>query len=515
MIFSFLVIINQNMIRKTSFLILTALLLLTQLYAQKPEQASQRFPNIIYIYADDLGYGELEAYGQLKIKTPNLNKLAEEGIKFTQHYTSTPVCAPARCMLMTGKHGGHSYIRGNYELGGFADSLEAGQMPLPEGTFTLPKMLKKAGYTTGMAGKWGLGMHNTTGSPLKQGFDFYISVLDQKQAHNFYPTHLWLNDKKLPLNNPVINVHKKLDPKTATDKDFEYYIGNEYSGDVMTKYALEFINKNKEKPFFLYLPFPQPHVSLQAPQEYIDQYIGKFKDEKPYYGQNGYAASKYPLSTYAAMITYLDAQIGKVMDKVKELGLDENTIIMFSSDNGTTFNGGVKAEFFNSVAGLRGLKMDLFEGGIREPFLARWPGKIKAGSTTDLVSVQFDLMATLAELTGQDPGNTDGISFLPALLGNTEKQKKHEYIYWEFPEKGGQTAIRLGDWKGIKTQIRKNGYENSPWMLFNLKNDRNETKDLASQHPELIKRFDEIVKKEHQPAHIKEWEIIDPKFTVK
>src|SRR5690606_35207944 len=230
--------------------------------------------------------------------------------------------------------------------------------------------------------------------------------------------------------------------------------------------------------------------------------------EKPYYGQQGYAASKYPLSTYAGMITYMDAQIGKIMEKVKALGLDDNTIIMFSSDNGTTFNGGVKADFFNSVDGLRGLKMDVFEGGIREPFLVRWPGKIKAGSTTDLVSVQFDLMATLAELTGQNAGNTDGVSFLPTLLGNHSAQKQREYIYWEYPERGGQVAIRMGDWKGVKVQIRKKGYRNAPWMLFNIKNDRNETTDLAAQHPELIKRFDEIVKKEHQPAHIKEWEII-------
>lgn len=483
------------------------------LHAQAPDRGER--PNIIYIYADDLGYGELEAYGQLKIKTPNLNKIRKEGMKFTNHYTSTPVCAPARCMLLTGKNGGHSYIRGNYELGGFPDSLEAGQMPLPEGLYTLPKMLKKAGYATAMAGKWGLGMYNTTGSPLKQGFDFYISVLDQKQAHNFYPTHLWLNDERLPLDNPVIDVHRRLDPETATDADFAYFVGKEYSGDVMTRYALEFMDEHQDQPFFLYLPFPQPHVSLQAPQEYIDMYIGKFKNEKPYYGQNGYAATRYPLSTYAAMITYLDAQIGKIMDKVKALGLDENTIIMFSSDNGTTFNGGVKAEFFNSVDGLRGLKMDVFEGGIREPFLVRWPGKIKAGSTSDLISIQYDLMATLAELTRQDPGNTNGVSFLPTLLGNQADQKLHEYIYWEYPEKGGQIAIRMGKWKGVKLNVRKQGYDGAPWMIFDLEKDRNETTDLATEHPELISQFDAIVKTEHQPSHIREWEFIDPKFTQK
>ncbi|PPL03145.1 arylsulfatase [Parapedobacter indicus] len=489
-----------------------ALLLINGFCASAQTANNASTPNIIYIYADDLGYGEIESYGQLKIKTPNLNRLREEGMKFTNHYTSMPVCAPARCMLLTGKNGGHSYIRGNYELGGFADSLEGGQMPLPEGTYTLPKMLKAAGYTTGMAGKWGLGMHDNTGSPLKQGFDFYVSVLDQKQAHNFYPTHLWLNDERLKLNNPEIDVHRKIDPDTAKDADFDYFVGNEYSGDVMTKHALEFIDKSKDRPFFLYLPFPQPHVSLQAPQAYIDEYIGKFNGEQPYYGEKGYAFSKYPLSTYAAMITYLDAQIGKVMDKVSELGLDDHTIIMFSSDNGTTFNGGVNADFFNSVDGLRGLKMDVFEGGIRVPFLARWPGQIKAGSTTDLVSVQYDLMATLAELTHQDPGNTNGLSFLPTLLGKDSQQKRHEYTYWEYPEKGGQIAVRMGKWKGVKINVRKSTYANTPWMIFDLESDRNETEDLANQHPDLVKRFDEIVQKEHQPAHIREWEFINPKF---
>lgn len=484
-----------------------------QVCAQSLEKRSNQLPNVIYIYADDLGYGELEPYGQNKIKTPNLKKMAEEGLMFTQHYTSTPICAPARAMLMTGKHGGHSYIRGNYELGDFPDSLEGGQMPLPEGIYTLPKMLKKAGYTTGMAGKWGLGMHNTSGSPLKQGFDFYISILDQKQAHNYYPTHLWLNDMRLPLKNPVIMVHKgKLDRETATDEDFDYYKGNVYASDVITEYALQFIDDNKNGPFFLYLPFTQPHVSLQAPQHFIDQYIGKFEDEQPYYGERGYAATKYPLSTYAAMITYMDHQIGKVMDKIKALGLDSNTIIMFSSDNGPSSAGGANAKFFNSTGGLRGQKGELFEGGIRLPFLVKWPGQIHAGSTTNLVSAQFDLMATLAELTGQDPGNTSGVSFLPTLLGNTERQQQREYIYWEFPERTGEVAIRFGKWKGVKMDIQKKGYTHSPWMLFDMENDRNETANVAANHPDLIERFNEIVIEEHRPAHIREWEIIHPKF---
>lgn len=497
-------------------ILVVVLLLYTVLAFAQPKKnktTSQKLPNIIYIYADDLGYGELGCYGQQKIKTPHLDRMAKEGMRFTQHYSGAPVCAPSRAMLMTGKHGGHSYIRGNYELGGFEDSTEGGQMPLPEGIFTIPKMLKKAGYVTAMSGKWGLGMPGTSGSPLLHGFDYYYGLLDQKQAHNFYPTHLWENDKWDTLNNHVINVHRRLDSASATDKDFDYYKGKDYAITKMTEKALGFIDRNKQKPFFLYLPYTIPHMSLQAPDEYVKKYIGQF-DEKPYYGQLGYAATKYPLSTYAAMITYLDDQVGIVMNKIKELGLDDNTIIMFSSDNGATFNGGVDTKFFNSVAGLRGLKMDLYEGGIRVPFIARWPGKIPAGKTSDLVSVQFDLLATLAELTKQTiPNKTDGISFLAELTGNTALQKKHDDIYFEYPEKGGQIAIRMGDWKGVKINVRKN--PKADWQLFNLKADRNETTNIASQHPGLIRRLDAIQEKEHQHSHIREWEFIDPKFSVK
>ncbi len=472
---------------------------------------AQQKPNIIYIYADDMGYGELGCYGQQKIKTPYLDKIAKEGIRFTQHYTSAPVCAPARCMLMTGKHSGHSYIRGNYELGGFEDAKEGGQMPLPEGTFTIAKMMKQAGYTTGMIGKWGLGMSNTTGDPNKQGFDYFYGYLDQKQAHNFYPTHLWENGKWDTLNNPFIYVHRPL-AKDAPDSAFNYYKGKDYSVTMMAEKTLGFIRQNKNKPFFLYLPYTGPHVSLQAPDEAVKEYVGQF-DEQPYYGDRGYASTKYPLSTYAAMITYMDKQIGRVMALLKELKLDENTIVMFSSDNGTTFDvGGVKAEYFNLTGGLRGRKQDLYEGGIREPFIARWPGKIPAGRATNHISAQFDLLATLSQLTGMKAPPNDGISFLPTLLGK-DKQQQHAYLYFEFPEKGGQVAIRMGDWKGVKSNMKKD--KNAAWEIYNLKTDEKETTNVAAEHTELVKKFEEILKKEHQPSHIREWEFVDPKFAVK
>ena len=474
---------------------------------------AQTKPNVIYIYADDMGYGELGSYGQLKIKTPNLDRMAKEGMRFTQHYASAPVCAPSRCMLLTGRNAGHSYIHGNYELGEFPDNMEGGQMPLPEGTFTIGHLMKKAGYTTAVIGKWGLGMANTSGNPQKQGFDYAYGYLDQKQAHNFYPTHLWENGKWDTLQNTFIDVHKRLDSTKATDKDFEYYRGKQYAPAKLTEKALAFIQSNAKNPFFLYLPYTLPHLSLQAPVDYVKKYIGQF-DERPYFGQKGYASTKYPLSTYAAMITYLDDQVGIILDKIKKLGLDNNTLILFSSDNGATFDvGGVDRFFFNSNGGLRGAKMELFEGGIREPMLARWPGKIASGSTSDLISIQFDLMATLTELTKQKPVKTDGISFLPELLGKRSAQKKHDYLYFEYPENGGQLAVRMGNWKGVKRDVRQ--HPENKWMLFDLATDRNETTDKADQHPELIKQFEAIVKKEHQNTHIKEWEFVNPKFSVK
>lgn len=473
------------------------------------QRIKDRMPNIIYIFADDMGYGELGCYGQQKIKTPHLDKLAAEGILFTQHYSSAPVCAPSRCMLMTGKHAGHSYIRGNYELGGFADDNERGQMPLPEGSYTLAHMLKQKGYATAMIGKWGLGMSTNSGNPNKQGFDYYYGYLDQKQAHNFYPTHLWENGKWDILNNPVINVHRPI-PRNSPDSAFLYYQGKDYSVTKMAGKTLAYIRAHKEHPFFLYLPYTGPHVSLQAPEAAIKKYIGQFT-EKPYYGEKGYAPSKYPLSTYAAMITYMDEQIGRIMSLLKELNLDNNTLVMFSSDNGTTFDaGGVDVTFFNLTGGLRGRKQDLYEGGIRVPFIARWPGKIPEGKITDHISVQYDLLATAAELVQATVPSNDGISFLPTLLGKIDKQKQHPDIYFEFPEKGGQVAIRMGKWKAVKSNMKKNS--NAAWEIYDLLSDRNETTDVAEKHPELVIQFEAIMHREHQQATIKEWEFIQSKL---
>ena len=490
---------------KNSVLILLGICFLG---CKNPQAVKAPAPNIIYIFADDLGYGELGAYGQEKIKTPHLDRLAAGGMRFTQHYTGAPVCAPSRYMLLTGTHAGHAYIRGNYELGQFADDKEGGQMPIPETTPTLAKMLKKAGYQTAMVGKWGLGMNGTTGSPLLQGFDYYYGYLDQKQAHNYYPTHLWENDKVAPLDNDYFLVHNQI--KEGSDQAaFDQFKGNEFAPDRMIEKALHFLDTTAvEKPFFLYYPSPIPHVSLQVPDSLVLQYQGQF-EEQPYYGNQGYTAHQYPLSAYAAMITHLDSEVGKIWEAVKARGQEENTLILFSSDNGPTFAGGVDADYFNSAAGFRGLKMDVYEGGIRVPFIAYWKNKIKPGQTSDLVSGHWDMYNTFAELSGQKPTSPDGISLLPELLGK-EGQKNHPYLYFEYPEKRGQIAVRMGDWKGVKIDMKTNPI--AAWELYNLKNDPRETENLAARQPEVIQKIDSLQRLAHRHPHIRDWEFIDPKF---
>jgi arylsulfatase A-like enzyme len=501
-------ILNNNTLKKHFLqIVFTSFCLFIFSFLQGQQKITK--PNIIYIYADDLGYGELGSYGQKKIKTPYLDQMAREGMRFTQHYSSAPVCAPSRCMLMTGKNPGHTYIRGNYELGGFADNEEGGQMPLHEGAYTMAKMLKERGYTTALVGKWGMGVTGTTGTPLKQGFDYYYGYLDQKQAHNYYPTHLWENDHWDTLNNPFINVHSSINPATATDADFEKYRGKDYAPAKMTEKALGFIEKNKSNAFFLYLPYTIPHLSLQAPAEYVQKYIGQF-EEQPYYGDKGYAPNKYPLSTYAAMISFLDEQVGIIMRKIKALGLDENTIIMFSSDNGATFSAGVDTKFFNSVSGFRGLKMEVYEGGIRVPFIARWPGKIKENTTSDLLSVQYDIMPTLADLTGKPLKDMDGVSILPTLLSKQVPQTKHEFMYFEYPENGGQIAVRLGNWKGVQMNVRKNPLGN--WELYDIGKDPFEKNNVAIANPAIISQMKLIAKQQHMHPQVLDWEFIDPKI---
>lgn len=455
------------------------------------ERNPKQKPNIIFILADDLGYGELGCYGQQKIKTPNIDTLAIEGMKFTQHYSGSPVCAPSRCTLMTGKHTGHAYIRANDEMNERGDvwhdpNIE-GQRPLLPNTETIGRMMQRAGYVTGAIGKWGLGGPDDSGHPNKQGFDFWYGYLCQRVAHNYYPTHLWRNSEKDILEgNDYFYPHQKLPAnKDANDPaSYQAYSAKQYSQDLMAKEALNFIEQNKDKPFFLYLPFIVPHASLQVPDDSLSDYEGKFP-EIPYKGEKGYLPHRTPRAAYAAMITRMDREIGRIMDLLKELGLDENTLVIFTSDNGTAWGyGGTDPDFFNSSGGLRDFKGSVYEGGIRVPMIARWKGKIKPGTTSDHISAFWDFYPTFAEMVGSEiPDDIDGISLLPTLLN--KKQKKHDYLYWEYV---GKQAIRMGKWKAVKPGIDKE------IELYDLENDMGEKNNVADQHPEIVAEIAELMK---------------------
>lgn len=405
-------------------------------------------PNVIYIMADDLGYGDVGCYGQVKIETPNIDKLAAEGMRFTDHYSGSTVCAPTRCILMTGKHSGHSYVRDNYPYNSY-------QLPIPDETFTVAEMFKQAGYTTGCVGKWGLGGPGTEGLPNDQGFDFFYGYLGQGQAHNYYPDHLWRNQEQI------------------------YLGGQYYSHDLMTEEALWFINEKKERPFFLYVPYTIPHTEFQVPD------LGIYAD-KPWTTDQ---------KTQAAMITRMDRDIGRIIDLLKDLGLDDNTVVFFTSDNGPHGSGGT-LDFFDANGPFQGKKRSFYDGGIRVPKVARWPGKIKPDTVTDLISAHWDFFPTCCDLVGQKvPADIDGISLLPTLLG-LPNQQQHEYLYWEIrrPDNGKQ-AVRMGKWKGIRRDLLNNS---DPHLyLYNLDTDIGESNDISGSHPDIVSRIEQIMTDAH------------------
>jgi len=438
----------------------------------KRRRQSQTKPNIVFILADDLGYAELGCYGQKKIKTPNIDRLAAEGMRFVQHYSGSPVCAPSRCTLMTGLHTGHAQIRDNKQVGGVEGwklgSTIGGQWPLREDTFTVAKMLKQAGYVTGAFGKWGLGRAGSSGDPNKQGFDEFYGYICQRQAHTYYPNHLWRNGK------------------VEWIKENEGGKKKVYSHDLIAEEALKFIKAHKDEQFFLYVPFTIPHVALQVPEDSLAEYLGKWPDP-PYDGSKGYFPHRAPRACYAAMVSRMDRDVGRIMALLKELGLDEKTIVFFSSDNGPTYAGGADSAFFESAGPLRGLKGSVYEGGIRVPLIVRWPGKIAPGTVSEHVCAFWDFLPTCAKLVGvKAPKGIDGISYLPTLLGQNERQRKHEYLYWELH---GQQAIRVGDWKAVR---RKPGRKIE---LYDLSKDIGEANDLAGTHPELVAKMAEMMEK--------------------
>jgi len=438
-----------------------------------PKPSEKVLPNIIYILADDLGYGDIGCYGQKKIRTLNIDRLAAEGMLFRQHYAGSTVCAPSRCSLMTGLHTGHCQIRGNREI------KPEGQFPLAADTLTVAKVLKHAGYTTGAIGKWGLGYPGSSGEPLNEGFDYFYGYNCQREAHFYYPRHLWENREKVEL------------PGNDTEKETGVY-----APDLMTAKALDFVRRNSGKPFFLYFPITIPHAELAVPEDSLNQYKGGFP-EKPFPGDDNYGAQQYPRAAYAAMVSRMDRYIGELMELLRELKLDKDTVVMFSSDNGPHREGGADPDFFDSSGPFRGCKRDLYEGGIRVPMIARWPGRIKAGSSTGQVSAFWDIMPTLAELVKQPvPENIDGISFLPVLLGEKSRQRQHEYLYWEFHEQGGRQAVRKGNWKAVRLNVSK---EPAATELYNLAEDIGEKRNIADKHPEIVRELEQIMDKARTP----------------
>jgi arylsulfatase A len=407
-----------------------------------------RKPNVIYILADDLGYGDLGCYGQKLIKTPVVDGMAKEGMKFTQHYSGSALCAPSRCSLMTGKHTGHTFIRNNKPM------PREGNLPIPKDEITIGEVMQKAGYVTACIGKWGLGYPGSEGDPNNQGFDHWFGYNCQRQAHNYYPLHLWRNTDKVMLKG-----NEKGGKKV-------------YSHDLLTKEALGFINDNKDKPFFLYLPYTIPHTKFQIPD------LGEYADTD--WAQNH--------KIQAAMISRMDGDVGKILDLLKELGLDDDTLVIFTSDNGAHGQGGTVAKF-KASGELRAKKGTLFEGGLRVPMVARWPKKIKAGAVSDHVSAFWDILPTWCEITGQKvPADSDGISMLPELLGDSKDQKTHKYLYWEL---GPTQALRKDNFKLIRKWSKKK--ESAQTALYDLSKDISESKNLAKDNPAVVSQLLEVM----------------------
>ena len=415
--------------------------------------------NIIYVMVDDLGYGDLGCYGQQTITTPYIDKLAKEGMRFTDHYAGHTVCRPSRLVLLTGKHSGNTPIHGNT------------QYYFPANTQTVTTLLKQKGYVTGGVGKWALGTPQTTGVPSKQGFDYWFGYLDQSRAHNFYPEYLWENETKFPLSGNVEGPKKNVSTERVT-----------YSHDVMHEKALAFIRENAHEPFYLQAHYTIPHTNNEGGRA-----TGNGQ-EVPDYG--AYASKDWPAPErgFAAMISRLDSDIGEMMKLLQELNIDRRTLVIFTSDNGPHQEGGHKMEFFNSNGNLRGFKRDLYDGGIRVPMIARWPGVIQPGTTSNHPSAFWDFLPTACELANiKPPTDTDGISYLPTLLGKPQDQ--HEYLFWRA---GQKFAVRRGEWKAVRLN------DKAAVELYNLKKDLGEQNNLASKHPELVGEFEAIIAKHQQ-----------------
>ena len=445
----------------------------------------ERPPNIIYILADDLGYGDLGCYGQERYTTPHIDALARSGIRFTRHYAGSTVCAPSRSVLMTGLHTGHTPVRGNREV------QPEGQVPLPEAAFTVAEMLQQQGYVTGAFGKWGLGYPGSEGDPVHQGFDRFFGYNCQRYAHRYYPQYLWENEQKYFLEGNDWS-------RTVT-----------YAPDVIQRKTIEFIKEHKDTSFFAYVPMVIPHAELIVPEDSVFHHFqGRFP-EVPYRGLAGadygpdmiigmYCSQEFPRATFASMVTRLDTYVGEIIQTLKDLGISERTLVLFSSDNGPHREGGADPQFFNSSGGLRGIKRDLYEGGIRVPFIAYWPGTIAPGRVSTHISAFWDIFPTLADLAGHSFHYTDGVSFLPELFG--EEQPSHQHLYWEFHEQGGKQALLMNGWKAVRLGVGAD--PSAPIELYHLSEDPEEQNNLAAAQPGLVEEFSRAMDEARVPSEV-------------
>ncbi len=493
--------VSSWQIGRAAVAILAAAMLLVMFGSgQRSAEAAER-PNVVFILADDLGYRELGCFGQKKIRTPNLDALARQGMRLTQHYCGNAVCAPSRCVLMTGKNPGHAYVRNN------RSTPPEGQQPIPASEVTLAELMQAQGYKTGAFGKWGLGGPDSAGQPLLQGVDRFFGYNCQAHAHSYYPSYLWDDDKHIQLDNdPAVPGHASLakDADKNDPRSYDIFKGTDYAPDRINQQALQFIRDNKDQPFFLYYPTVIPHVALHVPDEELKPYLQLSWNDPPFTREKGYGYTPHftPRAAYAAMITRMDRYVGNILKLLDELNLSDNTVVVFSSDNGTThLDQEVDYEFFESVGELRGLKGSLYEGGVRVPTLVRWPGKVKAGSSSDRISGFEDWMPTLMEIVGgkssQLPEGIDGISMVATLLG--KQQPLRPYLYREFSGYGGQQTIRVGDWKAVRQNMSKGNLEIE---LYNIADDMGEQNNVAGQHPELVTRLAKMMAAARTPSEL-------------
>lgn len=490
----------------TPFLVLVCL---TFLVASDAMAENERPPNIVFILADDLGYRELGSFGQELIRTPNLDQFAKQGMRLTQHYSGNAVCAPSRCVLMTGKHPGHAFVRNN------KSTPPEGQWPIPDEEVTIAELLKQKGYVTGAFGKWGLGGPTSSGRPLVQGIDRFFGYNCQAHAHSYYPSYLWDDDQHFVMSNdPPVPGHASLaEGADPTDpKSFDAFKGQDYAPDRINEQVLEFIRENKDQPFFLYYPTVIPHVALHVPDEDLEPYLALGWTDPPFTRGAGYGYTPHftPRAAYAAMITRLDQYVGNVLRLLDRLNLSDNTLVVFTSDNGTThLDQEVDFEFFKSVGELRGLKGSLYEGGVRVPTIVRWPGKVSEGSQSDRVSGFEDWMPTLLDAVGASdtiPEQIDGISLVPTLRGR--KQEDRPYLYREFSGYGGQQTIRVGDWKAVRQNMSKG---NLDVELYDLARDIGEQNNVAADHPEMIAKLTKMMEQVRTPSKDFPLHPLDPK----